>query len=63
MDLKNKIKVCLSTDDFINFSDNKSTVVIVDLLRASSVISTAFQYCIRSIIPVKNLEETLLYKD
>ena len=32
----------LLLDQFDKFSDGKSTVVVVDILRATSVISTAF---------------------
>lgn len=57
------IRICFSADQFNNYSDNKSTVVVVDLLRATSVISTAFEFGIKDIIPVRTLEETLKYKD
>ena len=42
---------------------NDSIVVVIDLLRATSVISTAFHYGVKEIIPVQSLEETLIYKD
>ena len=63
MNNKKKVKVCLSSSDFKKYSDRSSTVVVVDLLRATSVISTAFEYGIKAIIPVRKLEEALKYKD
>lgn len=57
------IQVCFSIDQFHKYADGFSTVVVVDLLRATSVISTAFEYGINSVIPVKTLEEALEYKD
>ena len=60
---KNNISVCFSTDQFEKYSDGKSTVVIVDLLRATSVISVAFECGIESVIPVKTLKEALKYKN
>jgi 2-phosphosulfolactate phosphatase len=59
---KNNISVCFTTDQFKQYADGLSTVVIVDILRATSVISTAFECGIEAIIPVKKLEETLAYK-
>jgi len=59
---KNNISVCFTTDQFKQYADGTSTVVIVDVLRATSVISTAFEYGIEAIIPIRTLEETLSYK-
>ena len=63
MNSKKKIQVCFSSDQFLNFADGCSTVVVVDLLRATSVISTAFECGIDSIIPVRSLDEVLKYKN
>jgi len=59
---KKNISVCFTADQFDKFSDGKSTVVVVDLLRATSVISTAFMQGVKEIIPVQSLEEALFYK-
>lgn len=59
----NNISVCLSPDQFDKYSDRESTVVIVDLLRATSVISVAFECGIESVIPVQTLKEALEYKN
>ena len=60
---KNNISVCFTTNQFKQYADGVSTVVIVDILRATSVISTAFECGIEAIIPVKTLEEALSYKN
>jgi len=57
-----KISVCFTADQFEKYADGKSTVVIVDLLRATTVISTAFIQGVKAIIPVQTLEEALFYK-
>ena len=60
---KNDVKVCLTTELFNSYNNLNTTVVVVDLLRATSVISTAFHYGIESIIPVMSLDEALSYKN
>ena len=60
---KNNISVCFTIDQFKQYSDGVSTVVIVDLLRATSVISVAFECGIEYVIPVKTLKEALKYKN
>ena len=60
---KNDVKVCLTTELFNSYNNLNTTVVVVDLLRATSVISTAFHYGIESIIPVMTLDEALSYKN
>jgi 2-phosphosulfolactate phosphatase len=57
------ISVCFTADQFEKYADGKSTVVVVDLLRATSVISTAFECGVSTIIPVRTLEEARKYKD
>ena len=57
-----KISVCFTADQFEKYADGKSTVVVIDLLRATSVISTAFSEGVKAIIPVQTLEEALSYK-
>ncbi len=60
---KRNISVCFTADQFDKYFDVKSTVVVIDLLRATSVISTAFLEGIKSIIPVQSIDEALKYKD
>ena len=62
MSSKPNIQVCLVSDLFNNhIISNDTTVVVVDLLRATSVISTAFHFGIKEIIPVSTLEEAKKY--
>ena len=62
MSTKKNISVCFTADQFEKYTDGKSTVVVIDLLRATSVISTAFMQGVKAIIPVQNIEEALEYK-
>jgi len=59
----NNISVCFTSDQFSKFENKSSTVVVVDLLRATSVISIAFEFGIKEIIPVKSIEEALSFKN
>ena len=63
MEKKNNISVCFTTNQFKQYANGVSTVVIIDILRATSVISTAFECGIEAIIPVETLEDALSYKD
>ena len=63
MNTKRNIQVCFSIDQFHKYADGFSTVVVVDLLRATSVISTAFESGINAVIPVQTVEEALKYRD
>lgn len=60
--MKREIKVCLSPDLFHLYSDRKSLVVIVDILRATSAICIAVQNNVKGVIPVSSVEEALEYK-
>ena len=62
MNTKKNISVCFTADQFDKYTDSKSTVVVIDLLRATSVISTAFMEGVKAIIPVQTLDEALEYK-
>jgi len=59
----NNIKVCLTPTLFPIYSDRKSIVVVVDVLRATSAICTALELGVQSIRPVSTLEEALDFKD
>lgn len=59
----NSIKVCLTPSLFPIYSDRKSIVVIVDVLRATSAICTALDLGVQSITPVSTIEEALDFKD
>ena len=55
------INVCLSTSLFSLYNEGNKLVVVVDILRATTVISTAFHYGIKDLIPVSELEEAQGY--
>ena len=59
----NNISVCLTPEQFHNYENKNAIVVVIDLLRATSVISTAFENGIKKIIPVTSINEALKYKD
>ena len=63
MNEKKNLSVCLSINQFNMYADKKSIVVVVDLLRATSVISTAFECGVKAVIPVETPEEALTYKN
>tara|TARA_B100001750_G_C15474464_1_gene581687 strand:+ start:459 stop:1169 length:711 start_codon:yes stop_codon:yes gene_type:complete len=60
--MKREIKVCLSPELFHLYSDRKSLVVVVDILRATSAICIAFQNNVKGVVPVSSVEEALEYK-
>ena len=59
---KKSIKVCLTPALFDLYSDRKSVVVVVDILRATSAMCIAFEKGVEKIIPVSTVEEALDYK-
>ena len=61
MNKTKEISVCLSPTFFESYTVTDGIVVVVDILRATSVISTAFHFGIKEIIPVLDLENTKQY--
>ena len=57
------IEVCFTTTQFNNYNNLNSTVVVVDLLRATTVISVAFECGVDAVIPVSTIENALSFKD
>lgn len=62
MSAKNKIEVCFSPALFDYYKDPEAIVVVVDILRATSAISTAFMNGVEKIIPVGTIAEAREYK-
>jgi len=60
---KNKVEVCFTPAVYESFFREETIVVVVDILRATSSICTAFMNGAKSIIPVATLEEAKAYKD
>jgi 2-phosphosulfolactate phosphatase len=57
------IEVCFSPQSYPLFHNPNSVVVIIDILRASSAITTAFFNGVSKMIPVATVEEAKQYKD
>ena len=62
MNTPKKISTCFVSALFEKYSNTESIVVVIDVLRATSVISIAFHYGVKEIIPVQSLEEAKKYK-
>ncbi len=56
------IDVCLSPAMFHLYDPKEAIVVVIDILRATSSICIAFEYGVRSIIPVSTVEEAMELK-
>ena len=63
MKFMKNIEVCFTTTQFNNYNNLNSTVVVVDLLRATTVISVAFECGVDAVIPVSTIENALSFKD
>ncbi|MBN2813064.1 MAG: 2-phosphosulfolactate phosphatase [Bacteroidales bacterium] len=59
---KRKVEVCFSPALYPEFRNDDAIVVIVDILRATSAIVTAFMNGVNRIIPVATLDEAKSYK-
>lgn len=59
----NTVEVCFSTELFKVYDPKGKIVVVVDVLRATSVICTMLHNGVKEIIPVKTVEEAKEYKD
>jgi 2-phosphosulfolactate phosphatase len=60
---KLKIDACFSPFLYPVYRDDESIVVIIDILRATSAICTAFEHGAEKIIPVASVEEARRYKE
>jgi len=58
-----KVDACFSPKLYPVYKDDESIVVIIDVLRATSAICTAFHHGAEKIIPVATVEEAQRYKD
>jgi 2-phosphosulfolactate phosphatase len=59
----NTVEVCVSTELFKCYDSKGKIVVVVDVLRATSVICTMLHNGVKEIIPVKSIDEAKEYKD
>lgn len=60
--MKKNVEVCLSPALYDTFKNDNAIVIVVDILRATSAICTAFMNGVKRIIPVATLEEAQEYK-
>ncbi len=60
---KCRVEVCFSPLLYSLYEDIESIVVVVDILRATSSIITAFHHGVNHLIPVRTIEEAKSYKD
>ena len=60
---KKKVEICLTPASYEAFRSDDAIVVVVDVLRATSAICTAFMNGVKRIIPVASLEEAQEYKN
>ena len=58
-----KVEVCFTPAVFDCFRDPEAVVVVVDVLRATSAICTAFMNGVDKIIPIGTVEEAREYKN
>jgi 2-phosphosulfolactate phosphatase len=58
----NKVEVCFTPQSFPLFKNDNAIVVIIDVLRATSAICTAFHYGVEKMIPVATIEEAKEYQ-
>ncbi|MBN1599675.1 MAG: 2-phosphosulfolactate phosphatase [Bacteroidales bacterium] len=59
---KKSVEVCLTPAVYDTFKSDNAIVVVVDVLRATSAICTAFMNGVKKILPVATLEEAKAYK-
>ena len=60
---KRKVEVVFSPELFAHFENPDANVVVVDILRATSAICTAFMNGVDQLIPVPSLDDARVYKE
>ena len=63
MIIKPRVEVCFTPNLFPLYAEDFEVVVVIDVLRATSAICTAFHYGVEKIIPVSSLEEATEYRN
>ena len=63
MKKKTRIEVCFTPNLYPLHIEDFQVVVVIDVLRATSAICTAFHYGIEKIIPVSTLDEAIEYRE
>lgn len=60
---KFRVEVCFSPEEFDLYKQEYESVVVIDVLRATSAICTAFHHGVEAVIPVRNVAEAEEYRD
>lgn len=60
---KYRVEVCFSPDEFDRYKQEYSSVVAIDVLRATTAICAAFEHGVEKIIPVSTVEEAEAYRE
>ncbi len=60
---KRSVEVCVTPDKYERYNEYNQIVVVIDVLRATSAICTAFDHGVEKIIPVSKIEDALSYKE
>lgn len=60
-DYKYRVEVCHTPGQFPLYKQDMGIVVVIDILRATSAMVTAFEYGVKDIIPVATIEEARQY--
>lgn len=63
MEEKRHVDICFSPALYPHYKTDESIVVVIDVLRATSVMCIAFEYGVDKILPVATEEETLTYRE
>ena len=58
----NTIEVCFTPQNFSLFKNENAIVIVIDVLRATSAICTAFHHGVEKMIPVASIEEAKKYQ-
>ncbi len=62
MDKRPAVEVCFTPNLYPLHMDNAEIVVVIDVLRATTAICTAFEHGVEKVIPVSTVEEAIEYK-
>ena len=62
LDDQKRIEVCLTPKQYDLYKENYDTVVVIDVLRATSAICTAIHHGVEAIIPVSTVDEARAYQ-
>lgn len=62
MDDRKHVEVCFTPGEYDYYKDEYEIVVVIDVLRATSAICSAFQNGVKALIPVPTVEEAKEYQ-